>query len=168
MTAELPQPLKFATVWLVLGATVFLGWQWREHEALKTAFTSSDGIVEIRRGDDGHYHWPGRLNGVAVDFLVDTGASGVAIPTALADRLRLVAEGTVRSSTAGGSVTGRVVRGDLELDGGVRAERLRMVALPNLDRPLLGMDVLGRLHWQQRDGVLQVDLGGRPAERPAP
>jgi aspartyl protease family protein len=168
MTVELPQQLKFATVWLLLGAAVFLGWQWREHEALKTTFTSSEGIVEIRRGDDGHYHWPGRLNGVAVDFLVDTGASGVAIPTSLADRLHRVAEGTVRSSTAGGAVTGRVVRGDLELDGGIRAERLRMVALPNLDSPLLGMDVLGRLHWQQRDGLLRVDLGSRQAGNTAP
>jgi aspartyl protease family protein len=169
MTAELPQSLKFATVWLVLGALVFVGWEWRQHEALKTSFTTSaDGIVEIRRGPDGHYHWPGRLNGVAIDFLVDTGASGVAIPAELADRLGLPGEGTVRSSTAGGWVTGRVVRGDVELDGGVRAERLRMVALPRLASPLLGMDVLGRLHWQQRDGVLRVDLGSGRAPATSP
>jgi aspartyl protease family protein len=166
MSAELPQSLKFATVWLLLGALVFVGYEWREHEALKTSFTTSaDGVVEIRRGDDGHYHWPGRLNGVAVDFLVDTGASGVAIPAELADRLDLASEGTVRSSTAGGWVSGRVVRGDVELEGGVRAERLRMVALPRLASPLLGMDVLGRLHWQQRDGVLRVELGSKAQER---
>jgi len=160
MTAELPQSLKFATVWLVLGALVFVGYQWQRHEALKATFTTSaDGIVEIRRGDDGHYHWPGRLNGASVDFLVDTGASGVAIPAGLADRLGLASEGTVQSSTAGGSVVGHVVRGDLVLEGGVRAERLRMVALPRLASPLLGMDVLGRLHWQQRDGLLRIDLG---------
>jgi len=166
MSAELPQSLKFATVWLLLGALVFVGYEWRQHEALQTSFTTSaDGVVEIRRGDDGHYHWPGRLNGVAVDFLVDTGASGVAIPAELSDRLGLPSEGTVRSSTAGGWVTGRVVRSDLALQGGVRAERLRMVALPRLDAPLLGMDVLGRLHWQQRDGVLRVELGGAHPER---
>ncbi len=159
MSDELPRTLKFATVWLVLGAIVFVGYQWRHHESLKASFTTSGGIVEIRRSDDGHYHWPGTLNGEPVDFLVDTGASGVAIPAALADRLRLNAEETVRSSTAGGWVTGRIVRADLALEGGVRAERLRMVALPHLDGPLLGMDVLGRLHWQQRDGALRIDLG---------
>jgi aspartyl protease family protein len=169
MTAELPRSLKFATIWLVLGAIVFVGYQWQRHETLKATFTTSaDGIVEIRRGDDGHYHWPGRLNGASVDFLVDTGASGVAIPAALADRLGLASEGTVQSSTAGGSVTGRVVRGDLVLEGGVRAERLRMVALPHLASPLLGMDVLGRLHWRQSDGVLRVDLGTRQAEGRTP
>jgi aspartyl protease family protein len=169
MRSELPQSLKFATVWLVLGAIVFVAYQWQRHEALRGTFaTTGDGVVEIRRGDDGHYHWPGRLNGVSVDFLVDTGASGVAIPSRLADQLGLASEGTVRSSTAGGPVTGRVVRGDLTLDGGVRAERLRMVALPNLAHPLLGMDVLGRLHWQQRDGVLRIDLGNRAAKEVRP
>jgi aspartyl protease family protein len=27
------------------------------------------------------------------------------------------------------------------------------------DRPLLGMDVLGKLRWQQHDGVLTIDTG---------
>jgi len=167
MTGELPRTLKFATIWLVLGAIVFVGYEWRRHEALKATFTTDGGVVEIRRGADGHYHWPGTLNGTRVDFLVDTGASGVAIPAALADRLGLIVEGTVRSSTAGGWATGRLVRADLALEGGVRAERLRMVALPNLASPLLGMDVLGRLRWQQREGALRIDLGAGDGARTA-
>ena len=159
MSGELPATLKFATIWLLLGAIVFVGYEWRRHESLKASFSVAGGVVEIKRADDGHYHWRGTVNGTSVDFLVDTGASGVAIPEALAGRLGLVSEGTVRSSTAGGSVTGRIVRADLTLDGGVRAERLRMVALPRLEAPLLGMDVLGRLQWQQRDGALRIDLG---------
>lgn len=158
MSGELPVTLKHVTVWLLLGAVVFLGWQWREHEARKASFSAEGGVIEIRRGDDGHYHWPGTLNGRAVDFLVDTGATGVAIPARLAQELGLEAQGKVRSSTAGGSVTGDLVRADLVLDGGVRVERLRMVALPGLDSPLLGMDVLGRLRWQQQGGSLRIDL----------
>jgi aspartyl protease family protein len=68
--------------------------------------------------------------------------------------------GTVQSQTAGGVVQGRRVQADLQLDGGVQAERLRMTALPGLSAPLLGMDVLGRLRWQQDGGVLRVDLHG--------
>ena len=155
---ELPRTLKYATVWLLLGAIVFLGFQWFERDSRRTRFSAVGGVIEIRRGADGHYHWPGSLNGRRVDFLVDTGATGVAIPARLASELKLEGEGFVRSSTAGGEVRGEVVRADLVLDGGVRADRLRMVALPHLEGPLLGMDVLGRLHWQQQGGELRIDL----------
>ena len=163
MKGELPTSFKFATVWLLLGTLVFLGFQWREHEAKKATFSARGDQIEIRRAADGHYHWAGTLNGRPVEFLIDTGASGVAIPASLATKLGLASEGAVRSRTAGGEVVGQVVRADLELAGGVRAERLRLVALPNLESPLLGMDVLGRLRWQQQDGALRIDL--RP---PAP
>ena len=157
---ELPGWLKHATVWLLLGLGLFLGVQaWQSHQA-STRFVVDGGSLRIERSSDGHYHWPGRIDGRPVEFLVDTGATGTAIPDALARELALPAVGTVRSSTAGGVVTGRVVVGDLELDGGVRVERLRMTALPDLHAPLLGMDVLGRLRWQQGEGLLRIELEG--------
>ncbi len=160
---ELPPALKHVTVWLLLGTAVFLAVQWATHERQQMRVHVEGGRVELERGPDGHYHWPGRINGRTVEFLVDTGASRTAISTALARELGLEALGRVESSTAGGLATGEWVRADVELRGGVRAERLRLTALPALgDRPLLGMDVLGRLHWRQRDGVLIVDLAATP------
>ena len=158
MNNDLPRTFKLVTVWLLLGVLVFLGIQWWLHRAEQTRFQQVGVAIEIRLSADGHYHWPGRVNGRAVDFLVDTGATGTAISTALAIELGLEAIGTVKSSTAGGVVTGQVVRADVELQGGVSAQRLRVVALRALGaNPLLGMDVLGRLHWQQRDGVLRIE-----------
>jgi aspartyl protease family protein len=159
MDKDLPRSLKLVTLWLLIGAAVFVAIQWWQHRAQQTRFQVSGGTLEIRRSDDGHYHWPGRVNGRRVDFLIDTGATGTAIPASLAGDLKLESIGSVRSSTAGGVVTGSVVRADIELQGGVKVERLQVVALPRLgDRPLLGMDVLGKLHWQQRDGVLRIEL----------
>ena len=159
MTDELPRTWKVVTVWLLVGLVLFLGFQWWEREQRASRFHAAGDVVEIRRGDDGHYHWPGTINGRSVDFLVDTGATGIALSQDLARSLGLASEGRVRSSTAAGTVTGEVVRIDVVLEGGVRVDRLRAVALPDLgDRPLLGMDVLGRLSWQQQGGVLRVDL----------
>ena len=159
MSDELPRTFKVVTIWLLLGVLVFVGIQWVLREQQQMRFRAEGDIIEIRRGADGHYHWPGTINGRSVDFLIDTGATGTAISAALAHELKLTPLGEVRSSTAGGLVTGRLVRADLQLDGGVRADRLPIVALPALDeRPLLGMDVLGRLHWQQRDGVLRIEI----------
>ena len=154
-----PHTLKIVTGWLLLGLVVFLGFQWWLREQQQSRFHASGGVIEIRRGDDGHYHWPGTINGRAVDFLIDTGASGTAIPSVLARELRLPLEGEVESNTAGGITRGHETRADISLQGGVKVERLRIVALPALDSPLLGMNVLGRLHWRQRDGVLTIDLG---------
>ena len=157
---ELPGWVKPATIWLLLAAGLFLGVQaWMRQQAA-TRFVVDGGTVEIRRAADGHYHWPGRIDGRSVEFLVDSGATGTAIPAALARELGLSAQGSVRSQTAGGVVTGTVVVADLQLQGGVSAERLRMVALPGLAAPLLGMDVLGRLRWQQEEGLLRIDLHG--------
>jgi aspartyl protease family protein len=159
MSNELPRTFKVVTVWMLLGLVLFLGVQWWLHRQAQARFTAGSEVIEIRRGPDGHYHWPGLIAGRAVDFLVDTGATGTAIPADLARELRLPAIGSVQSSTAGGVVTGMVVRADIELRGGLIARSLRVVALPGLrDRPLLGMDVLGRLQWQQNDGVLRIDL----------
>ena len=159
MSADLPRTFKVITVWLLAGLLLFVGVQWWLHRAAQARFTAGDEVIEIRRGTDGQYHWPGRINGIEVEFLVDTGATGTAIPLRLARQLGLQAMGSVQSSTAGGVVTGEVVRADIALQGGVQAQRLRVVALPGLaERALLGMDVLGRLQWQQRDGVLRIDM----------
>lgn len=157
--SDLPPWLKHATVWLLLAVAVFLGvqsWQARQE---RTRYSYDGGRVELQRGPGGHYHWPGRVEGRRVDFLVDTGATGTAIPLALARELGLQAIGRVRTDTAAGVAPGIVVVGTVELDGGVHIERLRMTALPGLAGPLLGMDVLGRLPLQQRQGVLRIDLG---------
>jgi aspartyl protease family protein len=157
---ELPHGLKIATVWMLLGLGLFFGvsaWQARQE---RTRFEIAGAEVRIERARDGHYHWPGRVEGQPVDFLVDTGASGTTLPLDLARRLGLRELGPVQTQTAGGTVRGVVVLGTLELQGGVRVERLQMVALPDLAKPLLGMDVLGRLTWQQQGGVLRFDLGG--------
>lgn len=155
---ELSPALKRATVWLLAGLAVFVAVQaWLDRQQ-RTRFEVHGEQVRIRRAADGHYHWPGTIDGRPVDFLVDTGATRSALPLALAQSLGLRAEGAVRSATAGGTVTGTVVRADLRLDGGLHIERLRIVALPELGSPLLGMDVLGRLHWRHSDGVLVVDL----------
>jgi aspartyl protease family protein len=159
MSQELPRTFKVVTLWLLLGLAVFLGAQWWLHQQQRTRFHSDGGVIEIARGPDGHYHWPGRINGRQVDFLVDTGATSTAISAALARELQLEALGSVQSNTAGGVVSGRVVRADVALDGGVAAERLHITALPGLgERPLLGMDVLGRLRWTQEAGVLRIEL----------
>ncbi len=157
---DLPGWLKHTTVWLLLGVGLFVGVQAWQAQQQAARFTVNGQTLELQRADDGHYHWPGRIGSGGsmrqIDFLVDTGATGTAIPAALARELGLPVVGTMQSNTAGGVVQGQIVLADLSLQGGVSADRLRVAALPQLSAPLLGMDVLGKLRWQQERGVMII------------
>ena len=155
---ELPRTLKVVTVWLLLATALFLAVQAFLAQQQRSRFQAGDmGVVELRRAPDGHFHWPARVNGHTVEFLVDTGATRTALPGALAERLALERGRALRSSTAGGLVQGWETRIDLALEGGLRAERLRVTVLPDLAAPLLGMDVLSQLHFTQQGGVLRLE-----------
>lgn len=155
---ELPRSVKIATVWLLVATALFLAVQalLAQRERPRVA-TDGMGAIELRRARDGHFHWPARIAGERVDFLVDTGATRTALPAALAERLGLARGRTVQSSTAGGLATGWEARVDLELEGGLQARQLRVTVLPDLAAPLLGMDVLSRLRFVQHDGVLRLE-----------
>lgn len=154
---ELPHSFKLLTIWLLVGLVVFLGFKAWERERAASRFQLAGETVVLTRADDGHFHWPGRVGGIEVDFLVDTGATATALPQSLAERAGLKPLGAVRTQTAAGAVEGFVAKADVSLDGGVRAEHLPVTVLPTLGAPLLGMDVLGRLRFTQKPGELRIE-----------
>ncbi|MCH7342501.1 TIGR02281 family clan AA aspartic protease [Pelomonas sp. CA6] len=157
---ELPSTFKLATLWLLILTLGFLGFKAWEHQRAQSRIEIAGGEIVLQRGPDGHFHWRGQLRGPQhsrmVDFLVDTGATSTALPEALARELALETEGFALSQTAGGTAQGRIARTDLQLQGGVSAQRLRVMVLPQLESPLLGMDVLSRLRFSQQGGELRI------------
>jgi len=153
---DLPHTLKLMTVWLLLGTVIFLGILAWQRERVERRFHLDGQTVVLTRGDDGHFHWPGKVGDVTVDFLVDTGATTTALPRALAEQAGLQPLGEISTQTAGGAARGFAARADITLKGGLSAERLMVAVLPDLPAPLLGMDVLGRLHFSQKPGELRI------------
>jgi aspartyl protease family protein len=154
---ELPHQLKLLTIWLLVTLVLFLGFKAWENDRQTSRFQLAGETIVLARGSDGHFHWPGRVGDIEVDFLVDTGATATALPQRLAERAGLTPLGAVRTQTANGAASGFVARADITLEGGVRADRLVVTVLPDLAAPLLGMDVLGRLHFTQRPGELRIE-----------
>ena len=115
--------------------------------------------VRIVRDNRGSYTTSGTINGQPVDFLVDTGASGVAMSADQARALGIAyrLSGTpTQVGTAGGVVSSyrvtldRVRLGELELSQvpGV------VIEAETSHRVLLGMSFLTRLDMTQKDNIM--------------
>lgn len=104
--------------------------------------------IEVPLGPDGHFHLTAELNGVPVRFIVDTGASALALSPRDARRAgidldRLVYAGQAR--TANGIVPTATVRLDRVAIGDIVDENVpAMVIQADIDRSLMGMDYLRR------------------------
>jgi len=98
--------------WLLLLGLLFLGFNHFEQQrvAAYQAHEGGAGELVIPRGPDGHFRVDGRVNGNAVSFLVDTGATSVTVSEALARRAGLEGGQSVVFQTANGTLPGRLLR----------------------------------------------------------
>ena len=115
--------------------------------------------VRIVKDPRGGYFIDGLINGQPVRFLVDTGATSVAMSAREAGRLgiRHRVEGEpVGVATAGGDARGYQVMLRSLSAGGLRQDNVRAVVIEG-DSPrhvLLGMNVLSRFEIEQRENLL--------------
>jgi aspartyl protease family protein len=116
------------------------------------------GISEVilARNRYGHYVTSGAVNGKAVEFLLDTGATDVAIPVQLADALGLKRGAAVRYQTANGPITAWLTRLDSVSIGPLEIRDVAASINPGMGdmEILLGMSVLKRLEFTQRGETL--------------
>ena len=84
--------LQMALVWgmIFLGCMAVYG-LWgdisRDYGRNSLPITQQDGAIDLPRAPDGHYYVTAEVNGAAIDFLVDTGASDIVLSRADAARI---------------------------------------------------------------------------------
>ncbi len=146
----------------LLLATRFFG-DWQENQRNPNRAPESvhgSDYVEVRlvSSRQGHYRAAGHINGEPVTFLLDTGATQVAVPIELARRLGLQAGAPIIISTANGRATAhRTELKRLQLGDIVLHDVAALIA-PGMggDEVLLGMSALKQLEFTQRDGSLML------------
>ncbi|WP_017902051.1 retropepsin-like aspartic protease family protein [Pseudomonas asplenii] len=141
-------------------ATRFFG-QWEERQENPNSVVTSqqgEGYVEVQLAGNsqGHFVANGRINGAPVQFMLDTGATDVAIPLEVAERLGLERGPSVTVSTANGRAEGYRTRLDRVQLGDIILRDVRALVAPGLDgeQVLLGMSALKKLEFTQRGGTL--------------
>ncbi|UYG07396.1 TIGR02281 family clan AA aspartic protease [Halomonas sp. M4R1S46] len=119
--------------------------------------------LALERNVSGHFVATGRINGEPVRMLLDTGATYVAVPAGLADRLGLTPEGSAWFSTANGRVRGQLTTLDEISLGGFTARDVRGSISPGLEEGgvLLGMSFLGRFDIEIRGERMVLRLPQR-------
>lgn len=104
--------------------------------------------IELPAARDGHFYIDMRLNDTPVEFMVDTGASGIALRRRDAERIGISPDKltyTGFASTANGTVSTAPVTISLVQVGDITDENVRAnVVDGDLDQSLLGMSYLRR------------------------
>jgi len=110
---------------------------------------ATGGAASLTKAADGHFWAEARVNGKAVRFLVDTGATTVALTAADAQRLGLDVGSLTFDrpvATAAGPAKAALVELDYISVAGARVEKVEALVLEKgLPSSLLGMSYLGRL-----------------------
>lgn len=148
---------------LLLGLMAFLfdGILERQRNPNQAPLTLQDergARVVLKRNRAGHYVASGRINGHPVQFLLDTGATDVAISDELASRLELPRGRQLLSRTANGTVVSWQTRLDEVGLGDITLTDVSASVLPTMSgsEVLLGMSFLKRLEWTQRGDQLTL------------
>jgi aspartyl protease family protein len=151
---------KQALILLALGAALMLGYSYRDDlsdawgRVIGTVVPGrgvevAPGIVRFQADEGGQFFINAKVNGTGVHFLVDTGASGIALSRRDAERLGFDAHDlsfTAIFSTANGTTRGApVTLGTMEI-GPFEAHQVHAwVNEGDLDDSLLGMNYLRTL-----------------------
>jgi aspartyl protease family protein len=125
--------------------------------------TGSPETVVVPRGRDGHFHVDAVVGGKQVPFMVDTGASLIALSSAEAQRLGITPgrrDGVVRMQTANGIVNATRARLSSVTIGQLTIYDVDAVVMPSgaLGQNLLGLSFLSRLRrFEFRSGQLVLE-----------
>lgn len=150
--------------WFALAGVLILAFQDQladlvnPNRQVQSVHTAEAIEITLQPSRGGHYLLDGTINGQSVTFMLDTGATQVAIPAAIADDLSLQRGNPVQVRTANGIVTAHqtelasVGLGDIQLD------RVAAQILPGYDSDavLLGMSALDRLDWRREGQELTL------------
>jgi len=118
--------------------------------------------ISISRGRNGHFQIDGVVDGRRIGFLVDTGASVIALREGDAARLGIhpaQREYTMRVNTANGVILAAPIELNRVEVGDLTVRNVAGLVLPDeaLAQNLLGMSFLSRVHWQYEAGKLVLE-----------
>lgn len=131
-----------------------------QHGALGSAASSGGGSVSVTADSRGHFITTGTVNGISMRFLVDTGASSVALSVDDAKRagVNYLAGARGRVQTANGIAVAHMVKLDSVRVGDISMNNVDAMVIDSdkLGISLLGMSFLNRMEMKRNGDTLTL------------
>jgi len=115
-----------------------------------------NGTLVIKQQGNGHYFLSGAINGRTLTFIVDTGATFVSLPRALASSAGIYCRDEILMQTANGTASACTAIIPRLKFGSFFIKDAKATISPNLKQPLLGMSVLQQFKIEQENGEMRI------------
>ncbi len=165
----LNQTMRYSAIWFCLIFAIIFAYSFKDDllnsrimaELMPNrARINSDGNIVIRASQDGHFYIEAKVNGVPVNFMVDTGASDVVLTQHDASRIGINTSELNYSrtyKTANGVTGGALVKlHRLQIGNSIIDDFPASVNQGELDNSLLGMSLLRKLGGFKIEGEQMV------------
>ena len=148
-----------AVIGLMIGLTAFYHAMTQSSGGIiSSSGNGNQAMVILQRERSGHYLAEGQINGRPVMFLVDTGATDVAVSEKLARKMGLDFGPRIQVMTAAGPAGAWVTRLERVQLGSLELSDVRATITPGLsDQALLGMSFLKHFSLRQEGDQLQIE-----------
>lgn len=113
-------------------------------------------VLIIGQGNGGHYFIEGAVNDSYLNFVIDTGATTVALPISTAASAGVKCKKQALLNTGNGVTQGCTVVIQKLKFGHFTLHYVDAVVMPNLSQPLLGMNVLKQFRVEQDNGEMRL------------
>jgi aspartyl protease family protein len=150
--------------WIIFLVILFAGFDYlisqriNPNQNIVTTVNGYQKEIVLQRNSYGHYVSNGTINGHRVTFLLDTGASDIAIPEATANRIELKKGRSMIVKTANGNARAYRTRLASVALGEIKLYDLNATILPNITggEILLGMNFLKHFEITQKGKTLTI------------
>jgi aspartyl protease family protein len=166
------QTIRMVLAWTAIFAVVFVLFLFRDEARAVWARASrelggatneavSGGVTRIRMSDDGHFHVRAKVNGQAIEFLIDSGATTTGLNEDAARRANVEPNSSIDIpiDTANGTVLVSTARIGLLEVGNIRQTEARAIIGKSFgDTNVLGMSFLSQLKsWKVEGRTLTLE-----------
>ncbi len=113
-------------------------------------------VFKLKQNSRGHYSTEASINDKSLTFVIDTGATVVSLPEAIAHGAQIYCDDKVGMNTANGVVDGCSTKIKKLQFGPFIVNDVAAVIMPHLSQPLLGMNVLQLFKVAQQNGEMHI------------